>query len=35
MQDLRAIVESAWNWMQSHPRGYAAETKERAGTQAG
>jgi UDP-glucose 4-epimerase len=35
MQDLRAIVESAWNWMQSHPRGYATETNERAETQAG
>jgi UDP-glucose 4-epimerase len=22
MQDLRAIVESAWRWMQEHPRGY-------------
>lgn len=22
MQDLRAIVQSAWNWMQEHPRGY-------------
>ena len=22
MQDLRAIVASAWNWMQEHPRGY-------------
>ena len=21
-QDLRAIIESAWNWMQSHPEGY-------------
>lgn len=22
MQDLRAIIESAWNWMQEHPNGY-------------
>ncbi len=22
MQDLRVIVESAWNWMQEHPEGY-------------
>lgn len=22
MQDLRVIVESAWNWMQAHPEGY-------------
>ena len=22
MQDLRVIVESAWNWMQNHPNGY-------------
>jgi UDP-glucose 4-epimerase len=21
-QDLRAIIESAWNWMQTHPNGY-------------
>jgi UDP-glucose 4-epimerase len=21
-QDLRAIIESAWNWMQAHPEGY-------------
>ncbi len=21
-QDLRAIIESAWNWLQSHPHGY-------------
>lgn len=26
MQDLRAIIESAWNWMQAHPRAYEAET---------
>ena len=23
MQDLRVIIESAWKWMQEHPRGYA------------
>ena len=23
-QDLRVIVESAWRWMQSHPRGYSS-----------
>ena len=23
LQDLRAIVASAWDWMQAHPRGYA------------
>ena len=23
-QDLRAIVESAWVWMRSHPQGYGA-----------
>jgi UDP-glucose 4-epimerase len=23
LQDLRVIIESAWNWMQEHPRGYA------------
>src|SRR5436853_2210458 len=22
MQDLRVIIESAWNWMQEHPNGY-------------
>ena len=22
MQDLRVIIESAWNWMQAHPNGY-------------
>jgi UDP-glucose 4-epimerase len=22
-QDLRLIIESAWNWLQAHPRGYA------------
>jgi UDP-glucose 4-epimerase len=22
-QDLRAIVSSAWEWMQAHPKGYA------------
>ncbi|HEY0078362.1 MAG TPA: UDP-glucose 4-epimerase GalE [Pyrinomonadaceae bacterium] len=22
-QDLRVIIESAWNWMQAHPQGYA------------
>jgi UDP-glucose 4-epimerase len=22
MQDLKVIIESAWNWMQSHPEGY-------------
>ncbi|HEY0324263.1 MAG TPA: UDP-glucose 4-epimerase GalE [Pyrinomonadaceae bacterium] len=22
MQDLRVIIESAWNWMQTHPEGY-------------
>lgn len=22
MQDLRVIIESAWNWMQEHPEGY-------------
>lgn len=22
MQDLRVIIESAWNWMQEHPQGY-------------
>ncbi|HEX8492843.1 MAG TPA: UDP-glucose 4-epimerase GalE [Pyrinomonadaceae bacterium] len=22
MQDLRSIIESAWNWMQAHPNGY-------------
>ncbi len=25
MQDLRVIIESAWNWMQAHPRGYETE----------
>jgi UDP-glucose 4-epimerase len=25
MQDLRAIVESAWRWMQEHPGGYQEE----------
>lgn len=29
MQDLRAIVESAWQWMQAHPNGYDAETRGR------
>jgi UDP-glucose 4-epimerase len=24
MQDLRLIIESAWNWMQEHPQGYAS-----------
>jgi UDP-glucose 4-epimerase len=23
-QDLRLIIESAWNWMQAHPEGYAS-----------
>ncbi|MDT7605419.1 MAG: UDP-glucose 4-epimerase [Acidobacteriota bacterium] len=26
-QDLRVIVESAWAWMQSHPRGYEDEAQ--------
>jgi UDP-glucose 4-epimerase len=32
MQDLRTIVESAWNWMQAHPSGYEdePETQRRA-----
>jgi UDP-glucose 4-epimerase len=32
MQDLRTIVESAWNWMQAHPLGYEdePETQRRA-----
>jgi UDP-glucose 4-epimerase len=25
MQDLRSIIESAWNWMQAHPSGYGDE----------
>ena len=25
MQDLRVIIESAWNWMQEHPNGYEEE----------
>lgn len=25
MQDLRTIIETAWNWMQKHPHGYAPE----------
>ncbi|HEX8889316.1 MAG TPA: UDP-glucose 4-epimerase GalE [Pyrinomonadaceae bacterium] len=25
MQDLRVIIESAWNWMQEHPEGYVEE----------
>jgi UDP-glucose 4-epimerase len=28
-QDLRLIVESAWAWMQAHPRGYEDEAGER------
>ncbi|MBD0327455.1 MAG: UDP-glucose 4-epimerase GalE, partial [Pyrinomonadaceae bacterium] len=35
MQDLREIIESAWNWIQSHPRGYEAETEKHAETQTG
>jgi UDP-glucose 4-epimerase len=27
MQDLGLIIESAWNWMQSHPDGYEEEQK--------
>ena len=27
MQDLRLIIRSAWDWMQSHPNGYGEEQK--------
>lgn len=26
MQDLRLIIESAWNWLQEHPEGYGDES---------
>jgi UDP-glucose 4-epimerase len=28
-QDLHAIIESAWNWMQSHPEGYGKANVKR------
>jgi UDP-glucose 4-epimerase len=26
-QDLRAIIASAWDWMQAHPRGYESDAE--------